>query len=168
MSRPSFGVLRGLGVTLKNLFRRPVTTQYPEERLHISRRARGTDIIWDSKTCIACRACERACPTKSISMEVSRGEDKKLRVDRYVIDFGTCISCGLCVESCPVEDAIFMSYSYERAVYSREALVSCDDALAPGEGKQPSGYAHPEIEKTLPLQTLLLDREKEDSRWGRR
>jgi NAD(P)H-quinone oxidoreductase subunit I len=163
LSRPNFGIPKGLLVTLKNLIRHPVTVQYPDERLVISRRARGTDIIWNKDTCIACRACERACPTKAISIDVSRGEDKKLKVDRFQIDFGVCIACGLCVESCPVEDALYMSYSYERAVYRREDLISSGDELLPGEGKQPSGYAHPEVEKTLTLQTLLLDKDREDS-----
>ena len=80
-------------------------------------------------------------------------------VEKYEVDIGRCISCGLCVESCPFE-ALFMGYSYERSTYRRKELVLEKEDLLLPDKRQPSGYARPEVEKTLPEQTLLLDRKQ--------
>ncbi len=80
-------------------------------------------------------------------------------VGKYEVDIGRCISCGLCVESCPFE-ALFMGYSYERSTYRRQELVLDKESLLLPDKRQPSGYARPEVEKTLPEQTLLLDRKQ--------
>ena len=46
-----------------------------------------------SDECIACGACEAACPCEAISM----GEK------HYEIDSEKCAECGACAEGCPVE-----------------------------------------------------------------
>ncbi len=79
-------------------------------------------------------------------------------VKQYRLDGGLCIYCGLCVESCPF-DALFMGYSYERGSYRLdEQLLEKDKLLMPQKVKA-SGYAHPEVEETLPEQTLLINRD---------
>ncbi|MFC2026459.1 FAD-dependent oxidoreductase [Chloroflexota bacterium] len=79
-------------------------------------------------------------------------------VEKYQLKGGACIYCGLCVEACPF-DALFMGYSYERATYRlSEQILSKEDLLTP-DRRKPSGYARPEVEKTLPKQTLLIDRD---------
>ncbi|MDI6814639.1 MAG: FAD-dependent oxidoreductase [Dehalococcoidales bacterium] len=80
-------------------------------------------------------------------------------VDKFEVDTGHCMFCGLCVESCPHE-ALFMGYAYERARYRRQDLVLSKEDLLLSDKRQPSGYARPKIEATLPQQTLLLDRVK--------
>ena len=40
------GILQGLGVTLKNLVRRPFTTQYPEQKVPQHPRFRGQEFTW--------------------------------------------------------------------------------------------------------------------------
>lgn len=157
--RYGIGIAKGMALTLKHLFRRPITTQYPEERLTISRRSRGNDLIWDKDACVACGLCAKACPHGCIDMVTSRDEDKKLVVDKLEVDMGLCIFCGLCVEACN-KDALFMGYSYERASYRRQDLVLSNEDLLPSDKRQPSGYARPEIEATLPRQTLLVDRDR--------
>ncbi|PPD57263.1 NuoI/complex I 23 kDa subunit family protein [Dehalogenimonas etheniformans] len=169
------GLLRGLDVTAKHLGRKWITVQYPEQKLVMSQRLRGTDIIWDRVSCISCRACERACPVGAISMTVSRGEDKKLKTDDFTIDFGLCIFCGLCIESCPTGISIYLGYSYANTNYhcssTKEAktgntpsdgrcveLVRSNDALLVDDAVRPrSGYYRPGIEVILPPQTLLLN-----------
>ncbi len=159
------GIAKGMALTFQHLFRKPITTQYPEERLNVSRRTRGTQIIWNRDTCIACSACARACPIGCIDMSTSRGEDKKLKVDNITIDFGLCIFCGLCVEACPVGNAIFLSYNWEYAEYQRSKLILSNDELLHSETKQVSGYYHPEAEKALPEQTLLVNRTNRGKPW---
>ena len=152
------GIARGMVVTLKHLFRRPVTTQYPEERLTVSRRIRGNELIWDKERCTGCATCAKSCPQGAIRIVTSPGEENDYIVEEFRVDSGYCIFCGLCVESCPYE-ALFMGYIYERARYRRRELVLSKEELLTSEKKQPSGYARPKVEAALPPQTLLLDRD---------
>jgi hypothetical protein len=50
-----------------------------------------------------------------------------------------------------------MGYNWEHAEYQQQKLVLSNDDLLP-DREQVSGYAHPEVEATLPEQTLLIDR----------
>lgn len=152
------GIAKGMALTLRHLFRKPITTQYPEERLKFSRRSRGNQLIWNRETCIACGACARACPVNCIDLTTSRGDDKKLKVDNMSIDFGKCIFCGFCVEACPPGNVLYLSYNWEHAEYQRQKLVMSNDELLPSGEKKLSGYFHPEVEEALPEQTLLIDR----------
>jgi len=85
--------------------------------------------------------------------------DMAFKVESLQADMGYCIFCGLCVEACP-RDALFMGYGYERAKYRRGELRLDKSGLAMAEGKVRSGYCRPEIEKTLPAQTLLVNDSK--------
>ena len=153
------GIAKGMALTFKHLFRKPITTQYPEERLTISRRTRGNELVWDKERCTGCATCAKSCPEGCIEIITSRGEENNYIVDKFEVDMGRCIFCGLCVEACPF-DALFMGYAYERARYRRQELVMDKEALLLSGERQPSGYARPKIEAGLPRQTLLLDRDK--------
>jgi len=128
---------QGFLTTLKHLFRRPVTIQYPEERrepaarfrgLHALRRHPGTG----QERCISCCLCARICPTQCIRL-VTSGEEKKV-IDVYEVDLGHCLFCGLCAEVCPVE-AIVLSRRYEASYFRRaETVLAKDDLLRNGEG----------------------------------
>jgi len=158
--RYGIGVAKGMALTFKHLFRKPITTQYPEERLTVSRRIRGNELIWDRGKCTGCATCAKSCPQGAIRIVTSVStEENKYLVEKFEVDIGYCIFCGLCVESCPF-DALFLSYDYERARYRRQELVMAKEGLLLSEKKQPSGYARPKVEATLPQQTLLLDRDK--------
>jgi len=152
------GIAKGLRVTIRHLFRHPVTVQYPEQRLNVSRRIRGNELIWDKVRCTGCATCAKSCPQGAIEIRTSiNAIENKYVVEKFEVDSGYCIFCGLCVESCPYE-ALFMGYAYERARYRRQELVLANEALLKSDERQPSGYARPEIEATLPQQTLLVER----------
>ena len=50
----------GMGVTLRHLFSKPVTLQYPEERPIVDDRYRGVHYL-EQDLCIYCDACAKAC-----------------------------------------------------------------------------------------------------------
>lgn len=158
--RYGIGIAKGLSVTVRHLLRRPVTTQYPEQRLNPSRRIRGNELIWDRDKCTGCGTCAKSCPQGVIQITTSvSAEENKYKVERFEVDLGYCIFCGLCVEACPYE-ALFLGCTYEQARYRRRELVMAKEDLLLSKGKRPSGYFRPKIEQTLPRQSLLLDRDK--------
>lgn len=156
-----FGLVKGLIVTFKHIFRRPVTTQYPEQRLVPSKRIRGNELVWNSVKCVVCTSCAKACPQGAIRMETSIDPSNPSRpsMARIEVDMGYCIQCGMCVESCPY-GALFMGYAYERAKYRRSELVQADEELLASPERRASAYLHSDLDEELPEQTLLVDRTK--------
>jgi NADH-quinone oxidoreductase chain I len=158
--RYGLGIAKGLSVTIRHLLRRPVTTQYPEQRLVTSRRTRGNELIWDKNRCTGCATCAKTCPQGVIHIVTSvSAEENKYKVEEFGVDTGYCIFCGLCVEACPY-DALFMGYAYERARYRRSELVQDKETMTETPDKEVSGYFHPERAEKLPRQTLLVERGK--------
>ncbi len=155
------GIAKGLAVTIRYLFRHPVTTQYPEQRLNISRRFRGNELIWSLERCTGCATCAKSCPQGVIEIVTStKLEDNKYAVEKYRVDTGYCIQCGLCIEVCPF-DALYLGYAYERAQYRRGDLIQTKEMMMETPDREVSGYFHPSRAAKLPEQTLLVDRGKE-------
>ena len=75
-------------------------------------------------------------------------------MDKLEFDIGRCMFCGLCVEACPY-NALFMGRSYEQARYSRRLLWADRETLMSPD-VEASSYGHPEMDETLPKQTLLV------------
>ena len=156
--RYGLGIIKGMTVTIRHLLRHPTVTQFPEQRLNISRRTRGNELIWSREKCTGCATCAKTCPQGAIEIVTATNlADNKYEVETYRVDTGYCIQCGLCVEACPY-DALFMGYSFERAKYRRGDLVQSDDELLESPERPASAYFHPEIDEKLPKQTLLIDK----------
>ncbi|MBM3131989.1 MAG: NADH-quinone oxidoreductase subunit I [Chloroflexi bacterium] len=154
---PGIGLMKGLGVVLKNSTRKRITEQYPEERLTVSRRTRAQELVWDPGPCTGCATCVKACPQGNIKIVTSvNAENNKYIVEKFENDEGRCIFCGLCVEACPYE-ALFFGRSYERARYRRNDLIADMDEMS-SDKKERSAYARPELHEQLPEQTLLIYR----------
>jgi formate hydrogenlyase subunit 6/NADH:ubiquinone oxidoreductase subunit I len=96
------GILKGMFVTAKHIFRPTFTVQYPEEVRPIPPRAR-TNLVWFEERCTGCSTCAQACPDGCILVATSPGEGGALSIDRYEIDFRICMYCGLCTEACPYQ-----------------------------------------------------------------
>ncbi len=157
MLKPAgFGLMQGLLVVLKNMTRKRITEQYPEERLIVSRRTRAQELVWDRDRCTGCATCVKACPQGNIKIETSIGPNNKYVVEKFENDEGRCIFCGLCVEACPYE-ALFFGRSYERSQYQRKALVADIDEMTSPK-KEKSAYYRPDLYDSLPEQTLLIYR----------
>ncbi len=152
-----------MAVTIKQNLRHPPVTQYPEQRLHTSRRIRGQELIWDRKRCTGCATCAKTCPQGAIEIVTSTDlENNRYIVETYRVDTGYCIQCGLCVEACPY-DALFMGAAYERAKYRRHELVQEKEQMLDTPDRAVSGYYHPERAEKLPRQTLLVEKITEDT-----
>ncbi len=160
--RSGIGIIKGLTVTIKYLLRRPVTVQYPEQRLNPSRRIRGNELIWSQERCTGCCTCAKACHIGAIRIITAANPvANKYEVETYRVDTGYCIHCGLCVEACPF-DALYMGNAYERARYRREDLVQAKETMREIPERAVSGYFHPERAAKLPRQTLLVERITEE------
>ena len=143
-----------MALTLKHLFRKKVSTQYPEKRLETSRRIRGQQFVWRSDLCTGCATCAKSCPHGIIRIATSKNGENKYKVDNIEFDTGRCMFCGLCVEACPY-NALYMGRSYEQGRYSRK-LVWADMETLMSPDNEASSYGHPEMDEKLPLQTLLV------------
>jgi NADH-quinone oxidoreductase subunit I len=120
------GIIKGFGITMKNMFRPVITVQYPEQKLELPERAR-----WavhqkfnedGSPKCTACLICVKECPDHVLRLESSPKEEGGKRIDAYVYEVGACMMCGLCVAACPF-DAIEMSHEYELATRDHDDMV---------------------------------------------
>lgn len=112
---------QGLAVTFDHMQRRPITVQYPYEKLIPSERFRGR-IHFEFDKCISCEVCVRVCPINLpvVDWEFNK-ESKKKQLKHYSIDFGVCIFCGNCVEYCPT-NCLSMTEDYELSTYDRHEL----------------------------------------------
>jgi NADH-quinone oxidoreductase subunit I len=115
----------GMGLTLRRMFRRKVTLNYPYEKGPLSPRFRGEHALRrypnGEERCIACKLCEAVCPAQAITIEAEERADGSRRTTRYDIDMTKCIYCGYCQEACPV-DAIVEGPNFEYATETREEL----------------------------------------------
>jgi NADH-quinone oxidoreductase chain I len=152
------GIAKGLTVTIRHLFRHPTVSQYPEQRLNISRRTRGNELIWNREKCTGCGTCAKTCPQGVIEIVTATDMTaNKFAVEKYQVDTGYCIQCGLCVEACPYQ-ALYMGYSFECARYRRGQLVQDKEAMLETPERKVSGYFYPERAAILPRQTLLVEK----------
>lgn len=116
---------KGFHTTLRHIFRRPVTVQYPEERPLIKPRFRGKIVLrrHDSgeERCVGCYLCSQVCPVECISLQSGLNEKGVRCSTWYRIDFNRCVLCGLCVAACPTL-ALEMSGDFEMCAGSRGEL----------------------------------------------
>jgi NADH-quinone oxidoreductase, chain I len=125
-------LVKGFALTLRYLFRRKVTLNYPYEKGPLSPRFRGEHALRrypnGEERCIACKLCEAICPAQAITIESEPRPDGSRRTTRYDIDMTKCIYCGFCEEACPV-DAIVEGPNFEFAAETREELFYTKEKL---------------------------------------
>jgi NADH-quinone oxidoreductase subunit I len=132
-------IVKGLVLTLKQVFRPKFTRQYPEERWNPPSSFRGRPVLVEEdgvERCVACGLCARVCPALAIEVQASETDLPKERYPiKFEINMLRCIFCGFCEEACP-EEAIIMSDEYELvfrntedAVFGKEKLLMSTDRL---------------------------------------
>ncbi|HCV42088.1 MAG TPA: NADH-quinone oxidoreductase subunit I [Bacteroidetes bacterium] len=132
-------IVKGMALTMSQIFKPKFTRQYPEERFNPQPSYRGRPVLVEEEgveRCVACGLCARVCPALAIEVQASETELVKERYPvKFEINMLRCIFCGFCEEACP-EEAIIMSDEYElvftnpeQAIYGKDKLLMSADRL---------------------------------------
>ncbi len=172
--------IKGMSITIRNFFRKTITTKYPYEKLTPPKRFRGTHAhrvkdgkeppsflaiekfmeIHDGESrCVACYMCQQACPVPTLfNIEAEQLPSGKKRVTRFDMNLLNCLYCGLCVDACPV-DCIIMTDNYENAGYSRkDCTIHLEDMKERGLDFDKRRYNEPD--------RIWIDDEMREKLWG--
>jgi NADH-quinone oxidoreductase subunit I len=140
----------GMRITLDQFFknfRKDHNVPYPHATLPIPERFRGHIVFTNDEhgksTCIACKSCEKACPSDCIIVEGEKKEgEKKKSATIFELNYTLCSLCGACIEVCPT-DALMFSKRYNLAsttktIYAKMDLIKdLDTRMAKERAKLP-------------------------------
>jgi NADH-quinone oxidoreductase subunit I len=140
------GRASGFLVTLRQMWKPRVTTEYPKQKAPKPPRQHGRHVLNryedGMEKCIGCELCAGVCPARCIYV---RGADNPIDDpvspgERYgfvyEINYLRCIHCDLCVEACPTEaitETKLFEYSFTNradAIYTKDELLVGDDGRA--------------------------------------
>ncbi|MBI5379135.1 MAG: NADH-quinone oxidoreductase subunit NuoI [Nitrospirae bacterium] len=153
-------LFKGMGVTLRCLFQKPITVQYPEERREQYDRTRWRHRLlrWEDglERCVGCSLCAAACPSHCIYVEAAENTETDRHspgeryAKRYEINLLRCIFCGYCEDACPT-GAIVLREQFELANYDRNAFLYTKEMLLEPLPAAAGGQArrHPAREPAL-------------------
>ncbi|MFT3830955.1 MAG: 4Fe-4S binding protein [Opitutaceae bacterium] len=145
----------GMRITIDQFFknfRKDHNVPYPHATLPIPDRYRGHIIFTNDEaglsTCIACKSCEKACPSDCIVVDGEKKEGaKKKSATIFELNYTLCSLCGACVEVCPT-DALTFSKRYNlastsKANYAKIDLIKDLDARMEKQGLRQPPAAQP-------------------------
>ncbi len=121
-------VVQGLQTTVKHMFSKKVTQQFPEQEPKLPPHYKGVHRLNRDEEgrvkCVACYLCATACPAHCIDIVAapSPWPDREKYPETFVIDELRCIYCGMCEEACPV-DAVELTTLYDLTGASRQEMM---------------------------------------------
>ena len=125
-------------MTFRQIFKKPITQQYPEYKRPVYPRFRGRHRLHAFENglekCVGCSLCAAACPADCIRVVAAENtpENRVSAGERYAriyeINLSRCIFCGYCELACPF-DAITLGNEFEISEYSRDDLIYTKDML---------------------------------------
>jgi NADH-quinone oxidoreductase subunit I len=145
-----YDTLRSLAVSMRNALRKPVTVQFPMEIRPRPERLRGSFALQmddhGEERCVACKSCERVCPSAVITVELERRESpvtgkKRGYAKSFTLDQTACLYCELCVQVCP-EDAIVMTRTPLDPAFDRSSLCLNKEQLQENAKSRPISWAN--------------------------
>ena len=126
-------ILQGMALTLRRLFSKPITRQYPSEEIPVANGFRGLhalvrDPASGQSKCVGCMRCAEVCPSRCIRIRYHDEQSGRV-VDSYDIEALRCVYCGYCEEVCPV-NALVLTEIFEYAGFDRSSFhFSREDLL---------------------------------------
>src|SRR5437764_14823789 len=105
--RPS---IIGFATTLKHLFKKPITVNYPDQKVPMSPKWRGKQVLMRDENglekCVACGLCAVACPADAIYLEAAENDGTVQAgppyASVYQIHKTPALFGGYCEQACPV------------------------------------------------------------------
>lgn len=129
---------RAMWVTLRYLFTKPITVQFPEEPVRVYPRWRARHELQRHpdglERCVACGLCAAVCPAQCIYVQAAENtpEERHSPGERYAeiyeINLSRCIFCGYCQEACPTE-ALVLKHDFSLADDSRGSFIYTKERL---------------------------------------
>ena len=106
----ALSIFKGFNVTLKNMFKKPVTLNYPNKKQPMKERFRGMVDLYP-EDCVICYQCIRICPTAALDLAHLVKEDKKKEITKFTFNAELCCFCGLCDLYAVLRPVIFLTAS---------------------------------------------------------
>jgi NADH-quinone oxidoreductase subunit I len=129
---------RAMGVTLKYLFTRPITVQFPEEPVRVFPRLRARHELQRHpdglEKCVGCGLCAAACPANVIFVQAAENTPEKRYspgeryAEIYEVNMSRCIFCGYCEEACPT-GALVLKHEFCLADTTRGSFIYTKERL---------------------------------------
>ncbi len=110
---------------LANLFRKPVTTEFPLKPKEYGEQVRGS-VRNDIGSCIFCGMCMRNCPSGAITVDRAT---KTWTINPYA-----CVQCRGCVDTCP-KKCLEMVNEYTEAATEKTLITLVKEEAPPAPDK---------------------------------